>query len=343
MNYARGEADPAQTDNDIARYGNINLRRKFVNQYVNLPYPNEEEIRGILSLTDKKRPDDELNCGACGYRTCREKAVGVYRGLAESDMCWPFLVKRLKSTQEQLIQAEKLTSLGQMAGAIAHELNNPLAGVLVYAKLLSKKVTGDTLNKDEAVNQLAKIESEVNRSSRIIRNLLDFARQSEPMSRLLDINDVVEQSLSLVAHQAQMMKVEVVKEFSTYGGVVMADFDQLRQVFTNLILNGIQAMPGGGKLILRTSVVTEDDIGGKKKDWVRVDVQDSGVGIPKENMRKLFTPFFTTKERGKGVGLGLAVVHGIVERHKGRIKVESEVGKGTTFSVYLEARREPIR
>jgi two-component system NtrC family sensor kinase len=343
LEYARSEADPAQTEADIARYGRVNLKRKYTNQYVNLPYPSEEEIRGILSLTDKKRPDDELNCGACGYRTCREKAVAVYRGLAESDMCWPFLVKRLKATQEQLIQAEKLTSLGQMAGAIAHELNNPLAGVLVYTKLISKKISGDNFSKEEAVSQLAKIEAEVNRSSRIIRNLLDFARQSEPMSRLLDINDVLEQSLALVGHQAQMQKVEVVREFSPVGLMVLADFDQLRQVFTNLILNGIQAMPGGGKLTLRTSVVTEDDIGGKKKDWVKVDVSDTGVGIPKENMRKLFTPFFTTKERGKGVGLGLAVVHGIIERHKGRIKVDSEVGKGTTFSIYLELRRESAR
>jgi two-component system NtrC family sensor kinase len=222
-------------------------------------------------------------------------------------------------------------------------LNNPLAGVLVYTKLISKKISGDNFSKEEAVSQLAKIEAEVNRSSRIIRNLLDFARQSEPMSRLLDINDVLEQSLALVGHQAQMQKVEVVREFSPVGLMVLADFDQLRQVFTNLILNGIQAMPGGGKLTLRTSVVTEDDIGGKKKDWVKVDVSDTGVGIPKENMRKLFTPFFTTKERGKGVGLGLAVVHGIIERHKGRIKVDSEVGKGTTFSIYLELRRESAR
>jgi len=235
-------------------------------------------------------------------------------------------VQRLKENEEQLIQAEKLTSLGQMAASIAHELNNPLAGVLVYTKLLSKKVAGDTFMKEEALGYLSKMESEVSRSSRIIRNLLDFARQTEPMLRLVDINQLLEQALSLVGHQAQLQNIEIIRELSPSLTKVMADFDQLQQVFTNLTLNAIQAMPDGGRLTLRTSVVDSE---------ISVDVQDTGCGIPKENLSKLFTPFFTTKEKGKGVGLGLAVVHGIIERHKGRVKVQSEVGKGTTFSVYL--------
>ncbi len=235
-------------------------------------------------------------------------------------------VQQLKESQEQLIQAEKLTSLGQMAASIAHEINNPLAGVLVYTQLLSKKVAGDTLKEEEALDYLSKMEAEVNRCSRIIRNLLDFARQKELMLRLVDINQVIEQVLAMVGHQAQLQNIEVVKEFSPSLPKVMADFDQLQQVFINLTLNAIQAMPDGGKLTLRSSAVDGE---------VRIDVQDTGCGIPKENLNKLFTPFFTTKEKGKGVGLGLAVAHGIIERHKGRTKVQSEVGKGTTFSIYL--------
>ena len=237
-------------------------------------------------------------------------------------------VQQLKESQEQLIQAEKLTSLGQMAASIAHEINNPLAGVLVYTQLLSKKVAGDTLKEEEALDYLSKMESEVSRCSRIIRNLLDFARQTEPMLRLVDINQVIEQVLAMVGHQAQLQNVEVVKEFSPSLPKVMADFDQLQQIFTNLTLNAIKAMPDGGRLTIRSSAVDSE---------VRIDVQDTGCGISKENMGKLFTPFFTTKAKGKGVGLGLAVAHGIIERHKGRIKVQSEVGKGTTFSVYLGA------
>jgi len=235
-------------------------------------------------------------------------------------------VQKLEESQEQLIHAEKLTSLGQLAASIAHEINNPLAGVLVYTQLLSKKVTRGTFNEEEALNYLSKMESEVGRCSRIIRNLLDFARQTEPMLKLVDVNHVIEQVLAMVGHQAQLQNVEVVKEFSPSLPKVMADFDQLQQIFTNLTLNAIQAMPEGGRLTLRSSVVDGE---------VRVDVQDTGCGISKENMGKLFTPFFTTKVKGKGVGLGLAVVHGIIERHKGRIKVQSEVGQGTTFSVYL--------
>jgi signal transduction histidine kinase len=235
-------------------------------------------------------------------------------------------VQQLKESQEQLIQAEKLTSLGQMAASIAHEINNPLAGVLVYTKLLSKKLTDDTARKEESLDHLSKMESEVSRCSRIIRNFLDFARQTEPMLRLVDINQVIELVLAMVGHQAKLQKVEVVKEFSPSLPKVTADFDQLQQIFTNLILNAIQAMPDGGRLTIRSSAVDGE---------VRIDVQDTGCGISKENMGKLFTPFFTTKAKGKGVGLGLAVVHGIIERHKGRIKVQSEVGKGTTFSVYL--------
>jgi len=235
-------------------------------------------------------------------------------------------VQQLKESQEQLIQAEKLTSLGQLAASVAHEINNPLAGVLVYTQLLSKKVTGDAFKKEEALGYLSKMETEVGRCSRIIRNLLDFARQTEPMLRLVDVNQVIEQVLAMVGHQAQLQNVEVVKEFSPSLPKVMADFDQLQQIFTNLTLNAIQAMPDGGRLTIRSSAVDGE---------VRIDVQDTGCGISKENMSKLFTPFFTTKAKGKGVGLGLAVAHGIIERHKGRIKVQSEVGKGTTFSVYL--------
>ena len=236
------------------------------------------------------------------------------------------IIRRLKETREQLVHAEKLASLGQLSASIAHEINNPLAGVLTYTKLLAKKISGDTLEKGAALDNLAKMESEVSRCSRIIRNLLDFSRQSEPTLRLVDVNQVIEQVLAMVGHQAQLQKVDVVRELSPSLPKVMADSDKLQQVFTNLTLNAIQAMSGGGRMTLRTSVTNSQ---------VRIDVQDTGCGISKENLSKLFTPFFTTKEKGSGVGLGLAVVRGIIERHKGEIKIQSEVGKGTTFSVYL--------
>jgi len=303
VDYALEDADPARTESDIEQYADIDLSRKFTNRYTVLRTPTEDEINDILRQIGKLKREDQLNCGACGYNSCRELATAVCQGLAEREMCWPYLVNELQNTQDELLRAEKLTSLGQLAASIAHEINNPLTGVLVYTQLLS-----------------------VGRCSRIIRNLLDFARQTEPMLRLVDVNRVIEQVLAMVGHQAQLQNVEIVKEFSPSLPKVIADFDQLQQVFTNLTLNAIQAMSEGGKLTLRTSV---------ENSQVRVDVQDTGCGISKDNLSKLFTPFFTTKAKGKGVGLGLAVVHGIIERHKGVIKVQSEVGKGTTFTVYL--------
>jgi two-component system, NtrC family, sensor kinase len=160
----------------------------------------------------------------------------------------------------------------------------------------------------------------------LIRNLLDFARQSPPAFRETDLNEVVNLALDLVAHSAQIMHINVVKDLSPFLPRLMADPEQLQQVGVNLILNAVQAMAGGGTLTLRTDY---------EKGQVRLDVQDTGVGIPPENMHKLFTPFFTTKKEVKGVGLGLAVSYGIVQRHKGRISVKSKEGEGTTFSVFL--------
>ena len=237
-----------------------------------------------------------------------------------------------KQAEEQLIQAEKLTSLGQMAASIAHEVNNPLAGVLVYTQLLAKKIRGDTLPKEVALDYLSKMETELTRSSKLIRNLLDFARQSTPKLRGVNTNEVIEQAFSLVGHQAELQSIQVIKELTPSLPPVMADFDQLQQVFANLILNAIQAMPDGGRLTMRTSLDSNDQ--------VKIEVGDTGCGISEENLHKLFTPFFTTKSKGKGVGLGLAVAYGIIQRHKGRIEVQSEEGKGTTFTIYLKAYHE---
>jgi len=324
-------AQPALTEDCVEEYSDIDLSREFTDRYTALPTPSDEEVDNVLRQINKLKPEDQLNCAACGYNSCRELAIAVCQGLAEIAMCWPYLIEKLKSTQDDLLRAEKLTSLGQMAASIAHEINNPLAGVLVYTKLLSKKLAGGTASTEESLSHLAKMESEVSRCSRIIRNLLDFSRQTEPMLRLVDVNQILEQVLSMVGHQAQLQNIEIVRDFSASLPHVMGDYDQLQQVFTNLTLNAIQAMPNGGTLTLHTVSVDGE---------IRVDIQDTGYGIPKENLGKLFTPFFTTKEKDKGVGLGLAVVHGIIERHRGRIKVDSELGKGTTFSVHLGVHNE---
>jgi len=249
----------------------------------------------------------------------QEKLSTAYRELSESH-------EQLKQSQEQLIQAEKLTSLGQLAASIAHEINNPLAGVLVYTQLLAKKIRGEGIPREQSLEYLSKMETELMRSSRLVRNLLDFARQSPPAFRPVNLNDVINRALDLVVHSAELQHVQIIKELDASLPTVMADFDQLTQVSTNMILNAVQAMPEGGKLVLGTSVTDGN---------LRMDFQDTGHGITPENMRKLFTPFFTTKPEVKGVGLGLAISYGIIQRHQGRIEVQSKEREGTTFSIFI--------
>lgn len=245
-----------------------------------------------------------------------------------------------KQTEEELIRSEKLASLGQLAASVAHEVNNPLAGIMIYVKLFLKKYKEEKLQTDNTEKQLLKMDKELDRTTRIIRNLLDFARQSEPNIRPVDINKVLEAALLLVGHQINLENISLEKKSDAQLPLILADFDKIQQVLINIIMNAIQAMPGGGNLTIATSVAKGIRIGESLKDTIRIDISDTGVGITEENMNKLFTPFFTTKEKGKGVGLGLPVVHGIIEQHKGKIKVESEPNVGTTFSIYLEVMDE---
>ncbi len=246
-------------------------------------------------------------------------------------------ITRRKQAETELIRSEKLASLGQLAASVAHEVNNPLAGVLVYIKLLLKTYKEKKLQSENTEKQLLKMEKELERTSRIIRSLLDFSRQSEPNIRPIDLNQVIEAALLLVGHQISLENIKLEKKLDSSLPLVQADFDQIQQVLINVILNANQAMPEGGTLTIATSVAPGIEIDEFPKDTVRIDIKDTGVGISEENLSKLFTPFFTTKEKGKGVGLGLPVVHGIIERHKGKIEVESELNAGTTFSIYLEA------
>ena len=328
-NYTISESDPAQTERDIQEYAGIDLHRTFASRAVRLPTPSEEDIQRVLEKIG--RADPRIDCGTCGYSGCRELAIAACQGLAEIEMCWPYVLEKLRTSQEELIQAEKLTSLGQMAASIAHEVNNPLAGVLVYTQLLTKKIAGDNISKEAALEYLSKMDLELSRSTKLIRSLLDFARQSAPSLRLVNINDVITRALELAGHSAELQGIQVINELDRSLPNLMADFDQLQQVSTNLILNAIQAMPEGGELTLRTSA---------SDNWLKIEVEDTGCGISQENMRKLFTPFFTTKGEAKGVGLGLPVAYGIIQRHQGRIEVQSEEREGTTFTVYLPMHHE---
>jgi signal transduction histidine kinase len=232
--------------------------------------------------------------------------------------------QELRETQEQLIRKEKLAVLGQMAGGVGHELRNPLGAISNAVYFLSMVLEEPDPEVKETLEILQK---EVKTSEMIINSLLDFARAKPPTRRRVNINDVVQEALSRTAVPEN---VEVVSQLDEALPIILADPDQLAQVFGNLILNAIQAMPEGGQLVVKTSEVSEKL---PKSEWVAVSIADTGVGIPEENLGKLFEPLFTTK--AKGVGLGLAVVKSLVDGHGGTIEVESETGVGTTFTVRL--------
>ena len=238
----------------------------------------------------------------------------------------------LRAAQDTLVRTEKLSSLGKLSASIAHEINNPLAGILTFAKLMIRTIEHGPVGEAERrtlVKQLALVQRETERCSAIVRNLLDFARERPLQLKDVDVNHVVEEVFSLVSNQTAILGVEVTRDLARVP-MVEADFGQLRQAFINIVINGIEAMGKGGTLRVSTRPDPE-------RDGVEIVFQDDGPGIPPELMQKIFDPFFTTKE--KGTGLGLSVVYGIVERHKGRVTVESEPGKGTRFTIRLPASR----
>jgi two-component system NtrC family sensor kinase len=233
----------------------------------------------------------------------------------------------LKRAQAALVQSEKLSSLGRLSASIAHEINNPLAGILTFAKLCIRTLDAgspDDATRKDLVRNLALVQRETERCSAIVRNLLDFARDRPLALHEVQVNAVVDEALQLITHQLAIQGVGLDKRLSPVPQV-LADFGQLRQAVVNVALNAVEAMGKGGTL----SLATRPAAGG----GVEIVISDTGPGIQKEHLAHVFEPFFTTKE--KGTGLGLSVVYGIVQRHHGRIDVDSEPGRGTTFTIAL--------
>lgn len=330
----------------MKEYGSVDLSRGFTDRFLEMEMPSEKEIKWILRKMGKRHPEDELNCGVCGYDSCRSKAIAVCQGFAELEMCLPYLAKKcqerftalqrshhkLKQAQEQLVQSEKLISMGKLAASVAHEINNPISGVLTYIKLMQKKVDGKPLSGSDLASfrkYLNIVAKETSRCGNIVRSLLEFARQSELKIQSLDVNSVLKKTLALLENQLTLQNIKLTKNIKPLPAI-SADSSQLQQVFMNIILNAIQAMPNGGEIAISTSE--------GKDGFIEVRVSDTGCGISKENIPKLFDPFFSTKKGGKGIGLGLSVVYGIINRHRGRIEVESGVGKGSTFIIKLPRR-----
>ena len=236
----------------------------------------------------------------------------------------------LKDAQAQLIQSEKLSSLGRLAASVAHEINNPLSGILTCAKLLIRIQEEDEPGakaRETSIRNLKLVQREAERCGAIVRNLLDFARQRPLSLDSVDVNQTADEALSLLGHQIAMQGIALERRLGAVPRI-RADFGQLRQAVVNVALNACQAMPDGGTLVVTTDALT----GGA---WVRMTISDTGPGIPPDHLPRIVDPFFTTKE--KGTGLGLSVVHGIIERHGGKLEIDSSAGRGTTVIFKLPA------
>ncbi|MBS1114604.1 MAG: sensor histidine kinase, 2 heme-binding site [Nitrospirae bacterium] len=233
--------------------------------------------------------------------------------------------------QAQLIHSEKLASLGRMAAGVAHEINSPLTGIVTFGHLLLKKFPPGTQERED----IEVIIDQANRCSTIIKGLLGFARASAAEKALTNINDVLHSSMNIVRNKADFFDIKLITNFDPALLRVKADSSQLQQVFLNMIMNAADAMEGKGTLTLTTRNISENG-----RDFVEVEFRDTGPGIPEDNLEKLFEPFFTTKPVGKGTGLGLAVSHGIIQEHGGKIAVRTKLNEGSSFMIKLPAQRE---
>jgi len=276
--------------------------------------------------------------------------------------------KQLKQAQEELIRTEKLASIGRFAAGVAHEVGNPLGAILGYTSILQK----EGIDREESKDYLKRVEREIERINRIVRELLDFARPSQFEIKDVEINKVIESALSLLSYQKNFKDIETQLDMQPDLPMIKGDESQLSQVFINIILNANDAMPNGGILRIqtRTHVVENPDVDRLQRIYprrrksdpmesdysrmrkgdplavlfkkfsegdqlVKIRISDTGIGIKKEDLENIFDPFFTTKDPNKGTGLGLSISLRIVESLGGEIRVESEVGKGATFEVYF--------
>jgi len=248
--------------------------------------------------------------------------------------------EQLRAAQAETARGEKLASVGLLASGIAHELNNPLTGVLTFSSLLRQKMPEGSQDAED----LDLVIRETKRCAAIIRRLLDFARDKPPEKKFTDLNRIVEETTRFVERPAHLNNIDIALDLDAALPQVWADPDQMKQVVMNLLVNAQHAIDGEGRIVIRTRRLPEPKVlqsGSPPAEAVELSIADTGCGIAKENLGRIFDPFFTTKEVGVGTGLGLSVTHGLVEAHGGTIEIESEVGAGSTFRVYLPLARSP--
>jgi len=293
-----------------------------------LVFATEKIAQGDLAYEVPVKSGDELGNVAASFnkmtkvlKSSNEEITKRSKDLEETN-------KELRETQAQLIQTEKMSSLGRLAAGVAHEINNPLTGVMTFSHLLLKNAKDEATRKDLEI-----IVRETTRCKKIIKGVLDFARETPPQRKLCQVNDIIGRTLAILEPQSLFHNIQTESNLDDKLPQIWIDENQMEQVFMNVALNAAEAMKGEGRFSISSSL-------NKRGDFVEVRMEDTGMGISKEYLNKIFDPFFTTKDPQKGTGLGLSVSYGIVQKHKGDILVESEVGKGTTFIIKLPVEKK---
>ena len=252
--------------------------------------------------------------------------VGFFRDLRELRM-----LEQQFADQARLLQQHKMISLGRLAASVVHEINNPLAGILNYLRLMIKIMNRGALGQESLEKfkrYLNVVEGETGRCSKIVSNLLSFSRKSSLEFSEVNIHELLEKCIMLSQHKLSLQNIHIKTEINKQAPQVWGDFHQIQQCIINLVFNAIDAMPDGGTLTLESSF-------SRDKGLVEITVGDTGFGIGREDLPHIFEPFYSTKTEGEGLGLGLSTVYGIIDRHKGTISVDSELGKGTVFTIKL--------
>ncbi len=332
------KANRKEWKSSLAKHKSIDLSRSFLPDDSRVVYPSHEEIVSIWNSMDKINPADRLDCQACGYESCEEHAVAVLRGLAEIDMCLPYMIKKLHqsieelnlkndklaSMQQALKQSEKLAHLGQLSAGIAHELNNPLGVVIMYSNILLDEIDSN----NPMAEDLKMITDQALRCKNIVGGLLNFARKNKLRLDNISLTAFINRALKSVIVPNN---IQVQTSFMLKNDLASIDAEQMTQALTNILKNAIEAMPNGGNICINLSDLN---------DIIKISIEDTGTGIAKEHMDKIFTPFFTTKAQGKGTGLGMPTTYGIIKMHQGKINIvtnaDPETGPtGTKFIIEI--------
>lgn len=306
-------------------FGSFLLSRIVVNPLKRLVGAAHRIGGGDLGYRAPIEYENEIGQLATAFNQMVERLAEKHKDLERA-------IRKLRDTQDELINSEKLASVGRMASGVAHEIGNPLASILGHTEILHKRLKRKKL-KDGAIllDLVDRTRKETERINRIIKDLLQFSKPPPSLIEDVDVNRLIKDSLQVVKAQKRFHNIALDLSLATKLPPARANSDQLQQVLFNILINAADAMPDGGTIAVRTEA---------DKQWIIIAVKDTGVGIPSEDLDKICDPFYTTKSPDKGTGLGLSISLKIIDEFGGKLRVESEVGKGTTFNIYLKKRKK---